>query len=365
MDRPAEMKVLLVGDFPPPNGGVATHVEELFRSVRARGGTCEVLDIGKGQLPADGVVPAGGVARFAVLLGSYAARGYQIHLHTSGANPKSWLLASACAVAGLASRVPSILTLHSGLGPAWLEETPGRKVAARMVVRQFGKVIAVSADIRDALLSCGVPAERVEVLPAFSHEFLRPGAPPEGFSALRAEAAPLFCAMVAPRPEYGEKVLLESFAQVRARLPQARLALYGPGSEAVRGEGVRGFGELHRSQALALLAGADVFVRPTLADGDSVSVREALALGRLVVATRVGNRPPEARLVDAGDAGALAGGLLDAAGELAARPVRTVSAPAADSLQRILALYGFCPPATPPGTPAREETAPCAASAAS
>jgi len=62
---PPDLKILLVGDFPPPSGGVATHVEELFRAVRARGGQCEVLDIGKGQLPSDGVRPAGGVARSA------------------------------------------------------------------------------------------------------------------------------------------------------------------------------------------------------------------------------------------------------------------------------------------------------------
>src|SRR5438309_2497887 len=106
MTRPPEMKILLVGDFPPPGGGVATHVEELFRAVRARGGECEVLDIGKGQLPADGVVPAGTVSRFCALLASRAARGFRIHLHTSGANPKSWMLISACAAAGRAARLP-------------------------------------------------------------------------------------------------------------------------------------------------------------------------------------------------------------------------------------------------------------------
>ena len=62
------------------------------------------------------------------------------------------------------------------------------------------------------------------------------------------------------------------------KLPGAALALYGPASDAVHVEGVRAFGELHRAQALALVAACDVFVRPTLADGDSVSVRE---IGRL------------------------------------------------------------------------------------
>ena len=348
----AARKILLVGDYPPPNGGVATHVDELFRAVRARGGQCEVLDIGKGQLPADGVTPAGSIARFTALLASFSARGYQIHLHTNGANPKSWMLASVCAAAGRLASRPALVTLHSGLGPAWLAESPARKRMAGAVLRQFATVIAVSEEIRNAL---DVP--HVLVLPAFSHQFLQPGAPPPGLAELRAEASPLFCAMIAPRPEYGEQILLDAFAQVQAVLPSARLALYGPGSES---GGLRPepgpkpearspkpphrFGELPRSQALALIAACDVFVRPTLADGDSVSVREALALGKSVVATRVGNRPAEVKLVLPGDASSLSQGLLEAAGEISARPVRSKEAPAADSLARILSLYGFAEP---------------------
>jgi glycosyltransferase involved in cell wall biosynthesis len=123
------------------------------------------------------------------------------------------------------------------------------------------------------------------------------------------------------------------------------------------------FGELLRPQALALIAACDVFVRPTLADGDSVSVREALALGRTVVATRVGHRPPEVRLVPPGDPDALAAELISAAS--CARPVQPVRAPAGDGLPRILSLYGWTPPPPRPEAPVREETARCAASAAS
>jgi glycogen(starch) synthase len=329
------LKVLLVGDFPPPHGGLSTHVEELHRAVRARGGECDVLDIGKGQLPADGVTPAGGVGRFSAQLASYAARGFRVHLHTSGANPKSWMLAQICAL----TRAP-MLTLHSGLLPQWLS-SPARRAVARAVLQQYAAVVAVSDAIRDALAACGF--DGALVLPAFLRDFVKPGAPPPGLAELRAEAAPLFCAMVQPQAEYGLPVLLRAFAQVLERKPQARLALYGLRSDEVEAAGVRGFGELHRPQALALMAACDVFVRPTLADGDSVSVREALALGRRVVATSVGNRPAEVRLVPPGDAAALAQALLEPA---AAAPGAAVS----DSLGRILSLY---------------EVTACAASAAS
>jgi glycosyltransferase involved in cell wall biosynthesis len=156
--------------------------------------------------------------------------------------------------------------------------------------------------------------------------------------------------MLAPSPIYGQEILLRSFAQVRARVPSARLALYGVGTEAIRAEGVIGFGEVHRSSALAMIAASDVFVRPTLVDGDSVSVREALALGRRVVATRVGNRPPEARLVPPGDADALAQGLIEAAEQ----PARATAPSSGDPIHRVLALYGW-----------PEEAPRCAVSAAS
>jgi glycosyltransferase involved in cell wall biosynthesis len=343
------MKVVLVGDFPPPHGGLATHVEELFRAVRAGGGESIVLDIGKGQLPAAGVVPAGNLPRFTALLASYAARGFRVHLHTSGANPKSWALALACAAAARLGKDAPLLTLHSGLCPPWLVQSAVRRTAARAIVEQYGTVIAVSGAIRDALVSCGVEPARIEVVPAFSHKFLRPGAPPPRLQEVRAQARPLFSAMLAPSPVYGQDVLLRAFAQVRARIPSARLAAYGVGTESLRAEGVTGFGELHRPSALALIEASDVFVRPTLVDGDSVSVREALALGRVVVATRAGNRPPEARLVPPGDADALARGLLEAAEQ----PPRAKGASGQDPIQRVLALYGG------------EEAAPCAASAAS
>lgn len=352
-------RILLVGDHPPPNGGVATHVAELHRAVREQDDAeCVVLDIGKGQLPADGVVPAGGIARFAALLASYAARKFQIHVHTSGANPKSWVLAALCAAAGRAAGKPAFITFHSGLGPGWLSQSSSRALVARLVGGQFGQVIAVSDEIQQALTSCGV--QGVQVIPA-EPAFLRPGTPPVGLPELRREAAPLFCAMVAPGKVYAHDILLEAFAAVLAKHPRARLAVYGPGSESLRAPGVHAFGELHRDAALSLIAASDVFVRPTLADGDSVSVREALALGRSVVATRVGNRPGDVLLVEPGDAIALSLGMLAAA----AKPVRAVVPASGESLQRVLQLYGFQSKPAEAAPAARAPEAPCAASAAS
>jgi glycosyltransferase involved in cell wall biosynthesis len=347
--------VLIVGDFPPPYGGVAVHVELLRRAVRERGGRCTVLDIGKGQIPADGVVAAGGYPGFAARLFAHALGRPRIHVHTSGANPKSWTLATACAAAARIARVPPVITFHSGLGPDWLAEDAMRARIAGAVANAFAKVIAVSEPIRDALLTCGVARERIEVLPAFSSAFLEPGNPPPGFRELRQEASPLYCAMLAPGPVYGAEVLLRAFSQVYERNPRARLALYGPGTTELdcartcgsASPAVRRYGELQRASALAVIAGADVYVRPTLADGDSVSVREAVALGRTVVATSVGTRPSETILVPPGNAATLAAAMMQAA---EARPALRVARNTdvevnEDCVPRLLELYGFAAPA--------------------
>jgi glycosyltransferase involved in cell wall biosynthesis len=329
-------------------------------------------------LPADGVVPAGGYASFTARLLGHALRGYRIHVHTSGANRKSWALAAICAAAGKLAGLPPLITFHSGLGPGWLAEDPARARVACAVGNAFARVVAVSEDIREALLCCGVARSRIEVLPAFTHSFLKPGTPPAGFRELREEAAPLYCAMLAPGPVYGAEVLLRAFAEVHQQNPRARLALYGPGTLELHLAGaaagaMRAFGELHRPAALALIAGSDVFVRPTLADGDSVSVREAVALGRVVVATSVGTRPAEARLAPPGDPAALARALTEAADK---RPMLRVARdgeqdPSADCVHRLLTLYGFHSGEEPaPQAPEASSRLPvegpaCAASAAS
>jgi glycogen synthase len=349
----AAPKVLLVGDFPPPYGGVAVHVEVVRNAVVARAGTCTVLDIGKGQLPAEGVVPAGSYARFGATLLSFAARGFRIHLHTSGANPKSWVLAATCAAAARLTGIGPLITFHSGLAPDWLAEDPLRARLASTLTNAFTTVIAVSEPIREALLTCGVSEHRIEVLPAFSPSFLEPGEPPEAFRELRREGAPLYCAMVARDPIYGAEVLVRAFGEVHARNPHARLALYGPGTselDLARAGGaaasaVRVFGELRRPAALAVMAASDVFVRPTLADGDSVSVREAVALGRTVIATSVGTRPKEAILVPPGDVVALAAALVKAGEPVPVLRVAQGGAgqPNGDCVRRLLELYGFTP----------------------
>jgi glycogen synthase len=139
------------------------------------------------------------------------------------------------------------------------------------------------------------------------------GEPPPGLAAFREAHTPLFCAALAPGPTYGADVVLPAFRMLRERLPSAGLVVFGPGTARYSAEGILALGEIPHGAALAVIEAADVFVRPTRADGDAVSVREALALGRAVVATAAGHRPAGCLLVPSGDRASLAARMAEAA----------------------------------------------------
>ena len=123
----------------------------------------------------------------------------------------------------------------------------------------------------------------------------------------------------------GIGTLVDAFAQVRRELPDARLVLLGDGplrrqvetrvAAARLSDAVRLAGEQPHADVPAWINAADAVVLPSESEGFPNVVREALACGRPVVATPVGDVPsiigPETgALVPVGDAGALARALV-------------------------------------------------------
>ncbi|MFP2929274.1 glycosyltransferase, partial [Pyxidicoccus sp. 3LG] len=184
------MRVLLVGDYPPPFGGVAIHVQQLHGYLRSHGVEAKVLDIGKGGRPAPDVLPMRSPAHFALRLAGFISSGWTVHVHTSGNNPKSWVLAGM--VGGLPGfRSSRVITLHSGLLPDYLAASSARRNFARVALAGYSRVVAVSGAVRDALVGCGVPEEKLVVLPAFCASQVRPGPVPSVVEAARARRKPL------------------------------------------------------------------------------------------------------------------------------------------------------------------------------
>ncbi|HUI55479.1 MAG TPA: glycosyltransferase [Bryobacteraceae bacterium] len=172
------------------------------------------------------------------------------------------------------------------------------------------------------------PASRCSVIlnGIATERFLRlPAHPGEARPRLRFGAIGRFV------PAKGHSVLIEAFASIAPRIPQADLHIYGYGP--LQGDletQVARLGLQNRvhlegptSDAARTLQSLDVFVLSSLSEGLPLVILEAMAAGLPIVSTRVGGVPevaPEnsvAWLCEPGDATALAKAML-AASESAA-----------------------------------------------
>ena len=116
-------------------------------------------------------------------------------------------------------------------------------------------------------------------------------------------------AVVTAGPEYGIALALQALARIRQDYSKAGLIFFGVGPEVaetlpdlapVRAH-VLLAGVLSPNVARGVMSVLNVFLRPTYFDGDSVSVREALALGIPVVASATGMRPASVVTFQVGD----------------------------------------------------------------
>ena len=346
-----DRRILIVGNWPPPLGGVSVHVQRLRSVLQARGAFVSVLeptlsDAGAEESPPikrePGVWRADDPAGFAARLTALAARSDLIHLHTSGANPRSWLLVHAVGRTAQALSRPCIVTFHSGHLPTYVT-TPARAVSARIALAPYRQIVTVSQEIDLHLRRIGAPGDRMCVLPAFGLDGHAAADPDEPYRSYRQQHRPLLLAMLAPGAAYGGAELLEAYREVLRHHPRAGLVLYGHGTDDAAFEAT--LRELETSPlrlgpvpppiALGMMRSCDLFVRPTHVDGDSLSVREALAMGARVVATQVGTRPAGVTLCPPADAGALARACIEALD--APPPPTAVFGP--DGLERLLTLY--------------------------
>jgi glycosyltransferase involved in cell wall biosynthesis len=327
-------RLLLVGDYPPPYGGLSIQIAALRRRLLALGDDVHVLDIGvhRRERRPECLPVRGPVALARAALG-HAGRGATIHVHTNGHNPKSWMVASVCALAGLRAGRRSVVSLGSGLMPAFVRSAHAPlRALVRITLAASGAVIVRNETARATLAALTATPAAVRILAGFY------GVAPDDVGRVPGDTArfardhrPLIGMVSSPGPEYGLALMVDAAARLRARHPALGLILTGADQ---LDEGQPGWihatGELPHASVLAVMSVLDVFVRPTYFDGDASTVREALALGVRAVASDTHFRPAGTRVFPQGDADALAATIEDA---LADPPVHADSSALPDLLE--------------------------------
>ena len=342
-------KILLVGPYPPPYGGLSVQLQQWHLYVqKTLGWPCDVLNISeKRREPVPGASPVYGYVDFWRKLTRYARDGYLIHLVTNGHNVKSWLSALCCALAACINGRRSLLVFGSGILPTFVQQSgPVAGLIMRTAVRLSGGIVCRNEEMRDAILTLGADGCKVWIVSGYYGTTNHSAEVPSGIQKFLSQHRPIIGAMATTlAPEYGVPVLLEGVHRLQERYPDSGLVLMGVGEKdrkelhIANGMNVCLPGALPNAVAMAVMSRLTVFVRPTLFDGDSRSVREALSLGVPVVASNTGYRPPGVKLFEKGSVPAMAAAIGEVLeGNDGGSSCRNTAA-SADSVNQMLRLY--------------------------
>ena len=215
--------------------------------------------------------------------------------------------------------VPHVITLH---GSRYYAERWRRRIALRAACALSGAVVTVSQRLADQVSrDLWLRRARLTMIPngarltAVARSSLRDELGLRDGEQLAVAVGNLY-------PVKGHAHLLEALALLAGRFPRLHVAIAGRGElERPLHERARAANVSERFHLLGLradvgnvLAGADVFVQPSLSEGLPLAPIEAMLAARPIVATAVGEVPAVLRdgagtLVPPGDAAALAGAL--------------------------------------------------------
>lgn len=296
------MKVLLLGAYPPPYGGVQTHIVGLRAFLMRRAIPCDVINLTRYRAKrGNGIFyPRSAIGVLWLLL----RLRYDIaHLHVGGNLTLRWLLLGL--VCSWIPKKKVILTFHSGGYPSSPE---GRAAVGPksfdfkgMTLRRLHGLIGVNQELVVFFRRLGVPAENIRLISPYAPGTELAAELPAPLRKFFTSHRPVIVSVSGLEPEYDLSMQIRVLGDLRRNLPDAGLAVIGSGSqesklrEEIAKQPYRDHillcGDLPHAATLRAIADADILLRTTLYDGDSISVREALHLGVPVVATENGMRP--------------------------------------------------------------------------
>ncbi len=288
-------RLLIIGTIPPPIGGVSIHILRLSRHLAAQDIAHTIVDQSRNEKP--GVISLRKLSFFRFV--GLVSRFDVVHIHSSNHLVR---LAHTLLARCLGKRV--VHTVHSARGS-------GVALAALKVGTWLGqRRIAVSDAVAERL------SGKSDVIPAF----VPPGAEDEALDPViaawidgQAAQGRRVIAANAYNPSkidgvdlYGLDMVVEAFANPAIRdtcsaivcvsVPQTPDGHFEALAARIEAMGVGDRVWLLTGQVAfsGVLMKSDVFVRPTITDGDALSVREAIWYGVPAIASDASYRPPEA-----------------------------------------------------------------------
>jgi glycosyltransferase involved in cell wall biosynthesis len=306
-------RVILAGFYPPPLGGEAIHVKQLVRLLRERGMDVEVLNLNRRAEPSTEYRSARSRLGLLMMLVHQPERSALLHLHANGHNWMSWTIIAVIALTVRLKGIVAALTVHSGLCPEYVNYFgPMRRWGAAWILRSFRRIVSVNSEILKTVHGLGIVGPQCIVISPFLGVAVASDLN-DADRALTHRFHPLLVTVAGGDrdPERGLPTVAHACKQLLPDMPTLGVVFLGSHvGRIIRpmiwqlglSERAVCLGEVSHERCLSLIRAADVVVRSTFADGDSIAVREAVGLGVPVVASDTDYRPDGVALFRKGNA---------------------------------------------------------------
>jgi glycosyltransferase involved in cell wall biosynthesis len=229
-----------------------------------------------------------------------------------------WILSAVAATLGAPIHRRPVVCTVQGSDVYQAMRMPAVGAFGRHALRNAHKVIALSKSLADAVATHGINPQKITIIPnGVDAKMFAPNGIPR-------EPVILFAGSLIQRK--GVRTLIEAMALVHRRHPAYKLVLIGDGplrkdleirtGKSGLSDCVRFTGSLPPMEVARWMRRSELFVLPSLEEGQGVVLLEALASGTPCVASNIGGIPetlsPEwGALFPPGDAQALACATLD------------------------------------------------------
>lgn len=300
------VKILQMGNFPPPMCGWAMITYHTHKALLDRGADALVLDIGPDKrVRREGCIPLFNIFDYVWKILKYRARGYTFFIHVNGDTWKGYTLAALAMVLGRVTGKPGFLGFRAGPQQMYFPRKSGFwRWAFKLLFAASGTILCDSEPVKKAIGDY-VPESKVVAISPYTSQYLEEELPaplPEEVEKFLASHSPRIFSYTLFRPEFTMEQVFAAYAGVRKRFPNAGMLIAGPREippefeQQMQKLGIRDSilvaGNLQHAAFLTAVQRSDIFLRSHLRDGVCASVLESLRLGVPVVAAEDGIRPP-------------------------------------------------------------------------
>lgn len=356
MNRPRQWDVAIWGTWPPPYGGMATHIVRLLGRLDREGIRARVFNrASDGQDPPQAVSVRKRQIRWFAWFALFAPEKV---LYVFTGRPLVRFL--AWVLKKLRGRRYILRVGEESL----LRTLAGRRSLGRwmtmVALRGAEYIVAVSPHLAEPIIRAGIPPDRVHVIPGFIPPPDLSEQPPDYVVEFAKRHQPVLSAngqvwIKDGQDAYGLKLLLQAAQSLSEDHPAIGLvlSLYDRRGPVVGLERLKArIAEMGLDDHVLvrddpnvfwpMLKVSDVFVRPTRTEGDSGSIREAIFLGVPVVASDATPRPGPTVLFTSGDWRSLLEALRGVLGDLDGHRQTFAAATVEDNAEAIIRLLKDC-----------------------